>query len=224
MNRRLRIGLIGLLLLLLAGLAPGSAMAQDVRAQRRPAPAAITPTQAADLTLTVTAVAVRPIQVWVRTAGTIDGARKVVTARVDGTQAALVKVGQRARAFPLGSRSSMSQARIVRVSPRGRGVTIDAELAAQAHTDDRSYVVEIVTEPGQFLSVPNEAVIEEGDSRVVYVRRGEGRFDPATIQTGLQGELFTQVTSGVDNGDEVVTFGSFFIDAEYKLKGTARVR
>ena len=139
-------------------------------------------------------------------------------------QATLVRVGQRARVFPLGSRSSMSQARIVRVAPRGRGVTIDAELAAQAHTDDRSYVVEVVTEPGQFLSVPNEAVIEEGDSRVVYVQRGEGRFEPVTIETGLQGELFTQVSSGVHDGDEVVTFGSFFIDAEYKLKGSARVR
>jgi membrane fusion protein, copper/silver efflux system len=220
MNRRTRLGL----LVLLAALPSGAAKAQDVRAQRRPAPATITPTQAADLTLTVTAVDVRPIQVWVRTAGTIDGAHKVVTARVDGTQAALIKVGQRARAFPLGSRSSMSQARIVRVTPRGRGVTVEAELAAQAHSDDRSWVVEVVTEPGRFLSVPNEAVIEEGDARVVYVQRGEGRFDPATIEIGLQGELFTQVTSGVEAGDQVVTFGSFFIDAEYKLKGSARVR
>ena len=220
MNRRTRLGL----LVLLAALPSGAAKAQDVRAQRRPAPATITPTQAADLTLTVTAVDVRPIQVWVRTAGTIDGAHKVVTARVDGTQAALIKVGQRARAFPLGSRSSMSQARIVRVTPRGRGVTVEAELAARAHSDDRSWVVEVVTEPGRFLSVPNEAVIEEGDARVVYVQRGEGRFDPATIEIGLQGELFTQVTSGVEAGDQVVTFGSFFIDAEYKLKGSARVR
>ena len=29
---------------------------------------------------------------------------------------------------------------------------------------------------------------------------------------------------GVKDGDQVVTFGSFFIDAEHKLKGTAQAR
>jgi hypothetical protein len=39
---------------------------------------------------------------------------------------------------------------------------------------------------------------------------------------GLQGELYTEVTSGVREGEQVVTFGSFFIDSEFKLKGTAQ--
>ena len=42
---------------------------------------------------------------------------------------------------------------------------------------------------------------------------------PQEIQTGLQGELFTEITGGLKDGDQVVTFGSFFIDAEHKLKG-----
>ena len=42
---------------------------------------------------------------------------------------------------------------------------------------------------------------------------------PREIHTGIQGELYTQVTDGVKDGDQVVTFGSFFIDAEQKLKG-----
>ena len=43
---------------------------------------------------------------------------------------------------------------------------------------------------------------------------------PQEIHTGIQGELLTQVLDGVKEGDQVVTFGSFFIDAEQKLKGT----
>ena len=39
---------------------------------------------------------------------------------------------------------------------------------------------------------------------------------------GFQGELLTQVLDGVKEGDPVVTFGSFFIDAEQKLKGTGQ--
>ena len=81
--------------------------------------------------------------------------------------------------------------------------------------------VEIVTDRGNFLSIPNEAIIEEGSRRVVYVQRQEGRYEPAVIGTGIQGELFTEVREGLVDGEQVVTFGSFFIDAEYKLKGLA---
>ena len=71
--------------------------------------------------------------------------------------------------------------------------------------------------------MPNEAIIEEGDSRVVYVQVGDGQYEPRTIKTGLQGELYTQVLDGVKDGEQVVTFGSFFIDSNYKLKGNAQV-
>jgi hypothetical protein len=43
---------------------------------------------------------------------------------------------------------------------------------------------------------------------------------PKEIQLGIQGELYTQVLSGLKHGEQVVTFGSFFIDAEHKLKGS----
>ena len=36
----------------------------------------------------------------------------------------------------------------------------------------------------------------------------------------LQGELFTQVLEGLQPGEQVITIGSFFIDAEHKLKGS----
>ena len=70
------------------------------------------------------------------------------------------------------------------------------------------------------LSVPNEAIIEEGDRRVVYVLQSAGQYVPHEIHTGIQGELYTEMLDGVNDGDQVVTFGSFFIDAEHKLKGT----
>ena len=36
----------------------------------------------------------------------------------------------------------------------------------------------------------------------------------------MQGELFTQVLDGLKPGEQVVTIGSFFIDADHKLKGS----
>ena len=79
--------------------------------------------------------------------------------------------------------------------------------------------MEIVVDRGQFLSVPNEAIIEEGDKHIVYVQQG-GEYVPKEVRTGIQGELYTQVLEGLQANMPVVTFGSFFIDAEHKLKGT----
>jgi len=77
-----------------------------------------------------------------------------------------------------------------------------------------------VTELGEFLSVPNEAIIETEGKQVVYVQQGQGRYVAKAIRTGVQGELFTQILEGLEPGEQVVTFGSFFIDAEYQLKGS----
>src|SRR5262245_43073295 len=59
----------------------------------------VTEAQATELTLTVTDVSVRPIQVWVRAAGTVDEARKTITATLRGNEGTRVRAGQRARVF-----------------------------------------------------------------------------------------------------------------------------
>jgi hypothetical protein len=211
------------LLLLLTSLA-GAAHGQGVRSHTRLSPrgTTVSQSQAADLTLTVTEAATRPVQTWVRTAGRIDTARKVITAYLGEPEAGLVKAGQRARVFPVESRSSMNQARVTRVVPDSGRLRIEVTLAATGRENTRSYLIEIVTDRGEMLSVANEAIIEEGDTHIVYIQRQEGQYEPQEIKTGIQGELYTQVLDGLREGDQVVTFGSFFIDSEYKLKGTAQ--
>ena len=201
-----------------------TAGAQGVRDHTRSSPrgTAVTSSQAAELTLTVTPVETRPIQVWVRAAGTINKDAKTITVSLSAADAAVVKAGQRARVFPVTSRSSMYQARVTRVTLQADRATADVTLAATGRENTLHYVVEIVTDRGDFLSVPNEAIIEEGGSRVVYVQRADGQYEPHQIQTGVQGELYTHIIAGVQPGDQVVTFGSFFIYSEYKLKGTAQ--
>jgi Cu(I)/Ag(I) efflux system membrane fusion protein len=181
---------------------------------------AVTESQANELTLTLSDASVRPIQVWVRTAGVVDSLRKTVTAFVSSAEGALVSVGQRVRAFPPESRSSMYQARISQVTRQGDRVLVRATLTGPGREESTRYVLEIVTERGEFLSVPNEAIIETGGKHVVYVQQPQGRYVPREIQAGVQGELYTQVLDGLKPGEQVVTFGSFFIDADYKLKGS----
>ena len=209
-------------LLLIAVLAAGSAAAQGVREHTRLVPrgTTVTQSQAEALTLTVSPASFRLVQTWIRTAGTIDKTEKVLSAALSGPDAPLVKVGQRVRAFPPSSKSSMYQAFVTRVTPRAGGVAVEASLASTGRRNTVLYVMEIVVERGPFLSVPNEAIIEEGEKHIVYVQQHPGQYVPQEIHTGIQGELLTQILDGVKDGDQVVTFGSFFIDAEHKLKGT----
>ena len=222
----------GFVLLFLLGTTPIEA--QNIRDHTRPAesdPAraryrignnrkgtAVSDTQASDLTLTLNQVSVRPIQTWVRTAARIDKNGKLLTAYVQSPEAGYIKVGQRVRAFPTESKSSMFQAWVTKVVPQTGGARIDVTLSSTGHPDGSNYVMEIVTERGEFLSIPNEAIIEEGTKHVVYVQRRAGQYDPVEVQTGIQGELYTAVAQGLKEGDQVVSFGSFFVDSEYKLK------
>ena len=180
---------------------------------------AVTETQASELTLTLTEAAMRPIQTWVRTAGTLDGTGHVLTTFLRSPESELVQVGQRLRTYSVASRTQMQQARVTQVTPEASGVRVEATLTAAARTTGARYLMEIVVERGPFLSVPNVSIIEEGGNRVVYMQRATGEYSARTIRTGLEGELYTQVTDGLAEGDLVVSIGSFFVDADNKLKG-----
>lgn len=71
---------------------------------------------------------------------------------------------------------------------------------------------------GQRLSVPEEAIIVAGDSRVVFMDLGQGRLKPVRIKTGRTADGFVEVLDGLSAGDIVVTSGNFLIAAETRLK------
>lgn len=73
-------------------------------------------------------------------------------------------------------------------------------------------------ELGRQLSIPEEAIIVAGASRVVFVDLGEGRLKPVRIKTGRNAQGFVEVLDGLSSGDIVVTSGNFLIAAETRLK------
>src|SRR5262249_59986454 len=112
------------------------------------------------------------------------------------------------------SKSSMFQGWVTRVVAQADGILVEVTLSSVGQPNSSNYVMEIVTERGEFLSIPNEAIIEEGTKHVVYVQRQGGQYAPVEIDTGIQGELYTAVEKGLTAGDQVVSFGSFFVDSE----------
>jgi hypothetical protein len=196
-------------------------MAADVRERTRPKQtdgANVSAAQAQAVTLTVSPVTRRAVQSVLRTAGALDSDERSITAEVCTGDAQFLKIGQRARAFPVSARSSMYQARITRLQRRGDCTALQVDLAGRIAHVARHYLVEVVIDHGERLCVPNEAIIEEEQRRVVYVQRNAETFEAREITVGLQGEACSEVLAGLDAGEQVVSIGSFFVDSEFKMK------
>ena len=70
--------------------------------------------------------------------------------------------------------------------PRATAAVVAATLLGVGFESSR-YVLEIVTERGDFLSVPNEAILETGGKQSVYVQSRRGRYAPREIRVGVAG-------------------------------------
>lgn len=188
------------------------------RLNHEPGTIVVSKTQANELSLTRVKVGLQKLQSWIRLAAEIDHSGHYLSARLCTPEADLIQSGQRVRVFPPDSKSSIYQARVSQLKSDDQCVTIKARLSRNIQQQTRYYVMEILLERGRFMSIPKEAIIEEGDKQIVYVQQRQGHYIPQQIQTGIKGELYTEILAGLEEGDQVVSLGSFFIDAEYKLK------
>ncbi len=83
--------------------------------------------------------------------------------------------------------------------------------------------VEIGTSTNEnVVAVPVGAVIDSGSRQVVFIELGEGRYEPRDIKLGRKGDGFTEILSGVSEGDKVVVNGNFLIDAESNLQSALK--
>jgi RND family efflux transporter MFP subunit len=71
---------------------------------------------------------------------------------------------------------------------------------------------------GDAVSVPESSVIDTGKRQVVFVDKGDGRFEPRDVKIGVRGDGYYQIISGVKEGDRVVTSANFLIDSESSFR------
>ncbi|MCK3780222.1 efflux RND transporter periplasmic adaptor subunit [Ensifer sesbaniae] len=67
------------------------------------------------------------------------------------------------------------------------------------------------------VAVPNSAVIDTGDRQVVFVDKGEGRFEPRDVTLGMRGDERTEIRKGIEAGEKIVVSANFLLDAESNL-------
>jgi Cu(I)/Ag(I) efflux system membrane fusion protein len=69
------------------------------------------------------------------------------------------------------------------------------------------------------LAVPEGAVLYDAMGAYVIASEGGGKFHAVMVMTGVTSGGMTEITDGLDKGDEVVISGQFMIDAESNLQG-----
>lgn len=70
----------------------------------------------------------------------------------------------------------------------------------------------------EVLTIPNSAVLDTGLKKMVLIALGAGRFEPRAIKTGMRADEYTEVLSGLAEGEAIVTRANFLIDAESNLR------
>lgn len=73
---------------------------------------------------------------------------------------------------------------------------------------------------GSRLAVPQNAVINTGARKLVFVDKGEKGFEPREVRTAFEGDDYVEILSGVRAGETVVTSANFLIDSEARLKSS----
>lgn len=73
---------------------------------------------------------------------------------------------------------------------------------------------------GTGIAVPESAVISTGERTIVFVAKGEGRFDPREVVVGVRVSNLYEIKRGLAVGEEVAAGANFLLDSESKLKAS----
>jgi Cu(I)/Ag(I) efflux system membrane fusion protein len=142
---------------------------------------------------------------------------------------AMIEPGTRAqvtfRAYP----NEPMQGEVTLIYPQVKTETRTARVRIEVPNPDgrlkADMYADVVFQAGAVepvVAVPNGAIIDSGAQQVVFVVKGEGRFEPRRVTLGRRGEGYREVISGLRVGEEVVTTATFLIDSESNLKAALK--
>src|SRR5688572_22348305 len=76
---------------------------------------------------------------------------------------------------------------------------------------------EIKIDGGRHLAVPEEAVLDSGMRKIVFIDKGNGHFEPKEVKLGTKLDGFYQVVSGLNEGEKIAASSAFLLDSESRL-------
>jgi Cu(I)/Ag(I) efflux system membrane fusion protein len=155
-----------------------------------------------------------------------DLSRVWVWAEVNEDEIPLVALGQRAK-IDLPAAPGEREADVAFLQPtlsmatRTLRVRFDVDNKGGALRPGMYATVRIERPLGDVLALPEEAVIDTGVRRVVFVEVAPGRFQPREVRLGRSGQDHYEVLEGVAAGERVVVSAQFLLDSESRLRSMA---
>ena len=156
-----------------------------------------------------------------------DLTRLWIWADVYENEMSLVTVGQIATIALPSTPDRRREATVSYVSPtiepatRTLRVRFDVDNRDEELKPGMYATVELASPLGDALAVPEEAVIDTGERRVLFVEIAAGRFQPREVKLGRKGEGYYEVLEGLGEGERVVVSAQFLLDSESRLRGAA---
>jgi Cu(I)/Ag(I) efflux system membrane fusion protein len=140
--------------------------------------------------------------------------------------AGLVKIGQNVNMEFLSYPGERWKSRIDFISPvldeKTRTLTIRSSLDNKDGKLKPGMVGEInlVNDTSEDVPIiPNSAIIDTGKRKIVWLEKDKNNYIATEIETGIQGVEFSEVKSGLNEGENIVVDGNFLLDAQSQLSG-----
>ena len=145
----------------------------------------------------------------------IDDSCLFVSAPIDEVDASAVKIGQSSRITLDAIKGKQFQGKVKRIAPyvldlekQARTVEVEVEFAELPQADKLlvgySADVEIVHDArANVLRIPTQTLLE--GKRVLLYRGSDGTLEERTVATGLSNWEHTEIISGLNEGDQIVT-------------------
>lgn len=147
-----------------------------------------------------------------------------VVANIYESDMQYIKSGQTADIYSTAYPNEVMTAKINFINPvfnsesRTLEVRIDVNNRDMKLKPDMYVKVKINTYAMQTIGVPKNAVIKTGEHNIVYIEKEKGVFEPKQVQIGYEQDGYYAITSGLNEGDLVVTSGGFLIDSETQIQ------
>jgi membrane fusion protein, copper/silver efflux system len=145
---------------------------------------------------------------------------------VDEYDASRVAIGQPASVELAGDPGKPIDGKIVFISPMLDPATRTLRVRVEIKNPELRVkpgmfaTVALSLAPAEALAIPAEAVVDTGKQRYVFVAKPGGRFEPRPVTLGARVDDQVAITSGLTDGEVVVTTASFLLDSESRLRAT----
>ena len=136
----------------------------------------------------------------------------------------LIKVGTPVEAESVAYPGEVFKGKIISINPVLDSVSRTNQVRAEIENPEGKLKPEmfinakIQVDLGEKLAVPDSAVLDTGLRKIVYLSKEGNVMESQEVGLGQEAEGYSEVLSGLNEGDLVVTSGNFLIDSESKLK------